>query len=41
MAVHYMIFLWNFDNCAVIRLGTITHEFLKSRITNLKFELQN
>ena len=41
MAVKYIIFEWNFDNFALIRLGTITREFLRSLITNLKSESQN
>ena len=41
MAVKYIIFQWNFDNFALIRLRTVTREYLRSPITNLNPESQN
>ena len=41
MAIKYMIFWWNFDNFALIRLGTVTSGLLGSLITNLLSESQN
>ena len=36
MAVKYIIFEWNFDIFALVRLGTANQRFLRSPITNLK-----
>ena len=35
------VFWWNFDNFALIRLGTVTRGSSRSLITNLKYESRN